>query len=249
MPRPLVAANWKMFKDTVETGLFFDEWAREEIPAGVEVAFFPPFPLLPTLLARAGGAAVGAQNCHEEDQGAFTGEVSCGLLKDIGCTYVLVGHSERRHVFGEPDERLALKFRAVLRHGLRPILCVGEKLGEREAGETLKVVERQLHLGLGAEPPALGFDIAYEPVWAIGTGKVAKPEDAEEVHKLILAWLMDRKAGRDARVLYGGSVKADNAPDLMAVPSVHGLLVGGASLDPTGFAAIARAAEGRIVLP
>jgi triosephosphate isomerase len=245
MARPLVAANWKMFKDTVETGLFFQAWAQEAKPVGAEVAFFPPFPLIPQVISQAGGAAVGAQNCHEEDQGAFTGEVSCALLKDLGCAYVLVGHSERRHVFCEPDGRLALKFRAVLRHGMRPILCVGEKLGEREAGETLKVVERQLALGLGPEIPTDGFDIAYEPVWAIGTGKVAKPEDADEVHKMILAWLTDRKAGRDTRILYGGSVKADNAPALMAVPSIHGLLVGGASLDPTGFAAIARAAEGK----
>jgi triosephosphate isomerase len=235
----LIAANWKMYKDPVQTQVYFGEWRDLDFPAGREAAFFPPFPLLPLvrdLLPQ--GQALGAQNCHEREEGAFTGEVSCACLAGVGCTYVLVGHSERRHVFGEPDSRLAAKLQATLRSGLRPVLCVGEKLEEREAGQTFEVVRRQLSTGLTSTPPRGGFDIAYEPVWAIGTGKVARCEDAAEVHGMIRDWLGAQAIGQDARVLYGGSVKPDNAAALLDTPGVQGLLVGGASLDPRAFHAI-----------
>jgi len=238
----LIAANWKMYKDVEQTKDFFGKWREFRFPAGREAAFFPQFPLLPLVRdLLPAGQALGAQNCHEQKEGPFTGEVSVGCLAAAGCRYVLVGHSERRHVFGEGDDRLAAKFAAALKGGLRPVLCVGEKLGEREAEKTLEVVECQLAADLGAPPPAAGFDVAYEPVWAIGTGKVARPEDAREVHEMILGWLKSRGAGADARVLYGGSVKPDNAAALLATPGVSGLLVGGASLDPAGFHAILKA--------
>jgi triosephosphate isomerase (TIM) len=235
----LVAANWKMYKTTSQALEFFDRWAGVSIPPGREVAFFPPFPLLGAVRKHLPpGQALGAQNAHEADEGAFTGEVSCTLLKDVGCTYVLIGHSERRHVFGETDARIAAKVKAAFRNSLRPVLCVGEMLEEREAGRTLDVVLGQLAAGLSDPAPSEGFDVAYEPVWAIGTGKVAHPEDAAEVHGAIIRWLSDHGAGRDARILYGGSVKPDNASALLATEGVHGLLVGGASLDPESFEAI-----------
>lgn len=238
----LIAANWKMYKTAAETDAYFSGWSGITLPPGREAAFFPPFTLLArvrALLPR--GQYLGAQNLHEAAEGAFTGEVSGAMLADAGCTLVLVGHSERRHVFGETDARIAAKVRAAFRNGIRPILCVGEKLEERESGRTLDVVLGQLATGLGDPPVAGGFDVAYEPVWAIGTGKVAQPKDAEEVHGAILKWLADHGTGRDARVLYGGSVKPANAAALLATPGVHGLLVGGASLDPGSFAAIAGA--------
>ena len=238
----LIAANWKMYKDPSQVKTYFGAWRALDFPPGREAAFFPPFPLLPLVRELLPpGQSLGAQNCHEQEEGAFTGEVSCGCLEGVGCRYVLVGHSERRHVFGEADARLAAKFSAALAHRLRPVLCVGEKLEEREAGKTLAVVERQLSAGLGPKPPAEGFDLAYEPVWAIGTGKVAHPEDAREVHGMILGWLESHGVGQDVRVLYGGSVKPDNAAALIATPGVHGLLVGGASLDPATFHAILKA--------
>jgi len=241
---PLIAANWKMHKDVAGTRGYFETWKAEILPRSIETAFFPSHPLLPLVRDLLGQReSLGAQACHEEDAGAFTGEVACGLLKDVGCRYVLVGHSERRQIYRESDELLAGKFKAVLRHGLRPVLCVGETLEQRERGDTLPIVESQLGGGLG-DPPREGFDIAYEPVWAIGTGRVATPEDAAEVHGAILSWLAGRGTGEDARILYGGSVKPDNAADLLSRPEISGVLVGGASLDPASFAAIARGAEG-----
>ena len=238
----LLAGNWKMYKTSEQAAGFFSRWLDVQVPRGREVAFFPPFPLLPLVKGLLpAGQTLGAQNAHEALEGAFTGEVSCSLLKDVGCTYVLLGHSERRHVFGEDDRRIGAKFQTTMKSGLRPILCVGELLEEREAGRTLSVLLGQLEAGLGPQPPEGGFDIAYEPVWAIGTGKVARPDDAGEVHAAIIGHLRGLGAGRDARVLYGGSVKPDNASALLATPGVHGLLVGGASLDPTSFEAIVRA--------
>lgn len=236
----LIAANWKMHKTLADARAFFEGWRSRSMPGGREVAFFPPFPLLAEVRSLLpAGQALGAQNAHEAEEGAFTGEVSCAQIRDAGCTYLLLGHSERRHVFGETDARIAAKFVTAGRHGLRPILCVGEKLEEREADRTLKVILGQMEACLGPAPPRVGFDVAYEPVWAIGTGRVARPEDAREVHQAIQEWLSERSAGRDARILYGGSVKSDNAAALLATPGVQGLLVGGASLDAAGFGAIA----------
>jgi triosephosphate isomerase len=163
------------------------------------------------------------------------------MLRDTGCTYVLLGHSERRHIFGEGDDRIALKIQSALRAGLRPVLCVGERLQEREAGGTLEVILAQLRGGLGAAPPERGFDIAYEPVWAIGTGRVAKTADAVEVHEVIRLWLRERGVEDEVRILYGGSVKPGNAANLLAAKGIQGLLVGGASLDPDSFSAILNA--------
>ena len=236
MPRMLVAANWKMYKTRAEARAFFDAWKGQPFPEDREALFLPPFPLLDTVRSLLPpGQALGAQNLHEEAEGPYTGEVSAAMVRDAGCTYVLVGHSERRHVFGEGDERLRRKFQAALGHGLRPILCVGERLSEREEGRTLEVVRSQLRGALGEDPPAEGFDVAYEPVWAIGTGKVARPEDASEVHLAVRDWLAGRGVSPSVRILYGGSVKPGNAASLLAAPGVEGLLVGGASLDPHAF--------------
>jgi triosephosphate isomerase len=242
MMRPLVAANWKMYKTPEEAAAFFTRWASKVFPEGREVLFLPPFPLLGQVRdALPHGQGLGAQNLHEQAEGAFTGEVSPRLLQAVGCRYALVGHSERRHVFGETDARLAAKFGAALSHGLRPVFCVGERLEEREAGRTLDVVLGQLSAGLGETPPKAGFDLAYEPVWAIGTGRVARPQDAGAVHASVRAWLQGRGVTPDVRILYGGSVKPENAADLLRVPEVGGLLVGGASLAPDSFHGIVTA--------
>ncbi len=183
---------------------------------------------------------VGAQNVHWEDKGAFTGEVSAGMILEAGATAALVGHSERRHVFGETDAETGRKVRALLAGGLTPMLCVGEKIEEREAGATLSVVGRQLGVLEGLETPALGkVVIAYEPVWAIGTGKTATPADAVEVHAFIRDWMgREGVQPEHARILYGGSVKPDNIADLVAEAEIDGVLVGGASLDPATWSAM-----------
>ncbi len=235
----LIAANWKMYKNLQQTRDYFEAWRSCRYPEGREVVFLPACPLIhlvQSLLPE--GQKLGAQICHEEDEGAFTGEVSCALLNSLGCQYVLIGHSERRHIFGEDDTRLSAKFKASLRHGLRPIFCVGETLDQREAGDTLAVIRAQLAAGLGEQPPASGFDVAYEPVWAIGTGKVASPADAAQVHKVIRSWLDERGVEKGTRILYGGSVKPGNAADLLEAEEVGGLLVGGASLSAESFADI-----------
>jgi len=238
----LIAANWKMYKTAPEAEAFFAQWRGALVPQDRAVAFFPPFPLLSLVRSLLpSGQRLGGQNAHEAEEGAFTGEISGAMLRDAGCTYVLLGHSERRHIFGETDLRIAAKVTAAFRSGLRPVLCVGERGEEREAGQTLEVILGQLAAGLGQAPPARGFDVAYEPVWAIGTGKVARPEDAAQAHAAIRDWLEVRRCGNDARILYGGSVKPGNAAALLATPGVQGLLVGGASLDPQEFAAIVAA--------
>jgi len=222
----LIAGNWKMFKGPSETLEFFD---RFEIPDGVEVVICPPFVSLE--------AAVGeewtiyAQNVHWAAEGAFTGEISAAMLVELGVRGAIVGHSERRQWFGETDETVAKRCRAALETGLSVIACVGETEAEREAGETAAVLRRQV----AVIPRHENLVIAYEPVWAIGTGKTATPEIAEEAHVLI-------KSLHPTRVLYGGSVKPDNAAELLAQRNVDGALVGGASLDPESFAAICRAA-------
>ncbi|HNQ78632.1 MAG TPA: triose-phosphate isomerase [Acidobacteriota bacterium] len=239
MLKKLVAANWKMYKVQIDVSDFFGKWNRLETPKE-EIAFFPQDPLIP--LAKSllrPGEKVGGQNCSERKEGAFTGDTSPYLLKNVGCEYVLIGHSERRHVFGEKNEVMGPKLKNAMEAGLRPVYCVGEKLEEREAGKTIEVVFAQLEALNGLS--ATGYDIAYEPVWAIGTGKVAKPEDASLVHGKIKEWLEEKGLGEDARVLYGGSVKPDNATELLSSSGIDGLLVGGASLDPESFHKIATA--------
>ena len=214
---------------------------------GADVAVFPPFPYLVTVreVLAAGSVALGAQDVSEQDSGAFTGDVSAAMLLDCGCSMVLVGHSERRHGLGESDARVAAKFVQAMDAGLTPVLCVGETLDERERGETGTVVARQLDavFGLRSGAELKDFVLAYEPVWAIGTGRSANPEQAQEVHHLLRQRL--EAGGVDAeatRILYGGSVKPDNAGSLFAMPDIDGGLIGGASLDAAGFLAICSAA-------
>ena len=252
MRKPFISGNWKMNTDSqssvalakaVATGSA--DVAREK----VSVAMFPPFVYLQAV-ARAVSSfavAVGAQDVYFEQKGAFTGEVSPVMLKDVGCTYVLCGHSERRHVIKESDELVGRKVTAGVNGGLLPILCVGELLEERDAGQTEKVVERQMRAGLaglGAEKMS-AVTIAYEPVWAIGTGRTATRQQAQEVHKFVrslLAAMYDKNLAQEIRILYGGSVKPENARELMNEPDVDGLLVGGASLKADDFLKIIHAA-------
>jgi triosephosphate isomerase len=224
----LIAANWKMFKGPSETLAFFDAF---EAPEGVEVVICPPFGSLEAAVGE--GWAIYAQNVHWAPEGAFTGEVSAPMLVELGVGGSLVGHSERRQWFGETDETVRMRCEAALEAGLGVIACVGETEAEREAGETETVLRRQV----GVIPSHETLVIAYEPVWAIGTGKTATPELAQQAHALI-------KSLHDTRVLYGGSVKPDNAAELLGQPDVDGALVGGASLDPGSFGAICRAALG-----
>jgi len=247
--RPLVAGNWKMFNGGlpgVELAAACKSFARDLQRVDVVVA--PPFTALAAVAAELEGSkvALAAQNVHPKDHGAFTGEISPPMLKECGCTWVILGHSERRQLFGETDRSVAEKAEAVLAHDLLPILCVGETLAQRESGETLRVVKQQVDAFLDViaqSPKALA--IAYEPVWAIGTGKTAGPAEAEEVHAAIRTWLekKDDALAARTRILYGGSVKADNAAQLLGCPNVDGALVGGASLDAASFGAIARAGE------
>jgi triosephosphate isomerase len=248
--RPLIAGNWKMFHGGPSGVALAGECvkvARET--KRVELVIAPPFTALAACAAECHGSevAIAAQNVHAKDQGAFTGEVSAPMIGDAGATWVIIGHSERRQHFSESDEIVAEKLDAALRAGLKPIVCVGETLAQREAGDTLRVVELQVAAvsGLLAKA-ALPVAIAYEPVWAIGTGKNASPRDAEEVQLAIRGWLKDKgdKLADRTRILYGGSVKPDNAAALLACPNVDGALVGGASLEAASFGAIARAAEG-----
>lgn len=216
---------------------------------GVEVGLFPPFPFLVQVgeLASRHGYSFGAQDLYFEAGGAFTGEVSGGMLASVGCQYVIVGHSERRHVLGETDDIVARKTRAAVTAGLGPIICVGETLEEREAGTADSVVVRQTAAaidGLSAEEFAT-VTIAYEPVWAIGTGLTATPDQARDAHATIRALLIEKygeEAARACRILYGGSVKPDNVSELMAQEEIQGALVGGASLKADSFAAIVRGA-------
>jgi triosephosphate isomerase len=215
----------------------------------VDVAVIPPFVYLQLVakLLSASSIAVGAQDIYTEQQGAFTGEISASMLKDIGCTYALCGHSERRHIIGEPDELINKKVSAAISGGLLPILCVGELLLERQNGETAEVVNRQIKgglAGLGAAKVS-AVTVAYEPVWAIGTGLTATPQQAQEAHLLIrrlLGEMYDGQLTEEIRILYGGSVRPDNAAELMGQQDVDGLLVGGASLNADDFVAIVKAA-------
>ena len=241
MTPTIFAANWKMHHGPAAARDFLDRFLDAHTRhAGTEVWFFPPAVSLERValaLSERPGLLVGAQNVHWEAKGAFTGELSVAMAKDAGARAVLVGHSERRHVFGETDEETGLKARAVLDGGMVPVLCVGETLAEREAGNTLEVVQRQLAAVASLEPGALAkIVVAYEPVWAIGTGKNATPADAAAVHGAIRSWFVDRGVpAAELRVLYGGSVKPGNASELLRENEVNGLLVGGASLDPVSW--------------
>jgi triosephosphate isomerase len=252
MRKPFVAGNWKMNTDN-HTGVNLAKAIASGAPelAGhdVDVAVIPPFVYLQVVVKALSTAhiAVGAQDIYIEQQGAFTGEISALMLKDVGCTYALCGHSERRHVIGEADELINKKVAAAVSGGLLPILCVGELLEERQADKTTEVVKRQINAGLAglSAEKASAVTIAYEPVWAIGTGLTATPQQAQEVHALIrklLGEMYDDQLAEETRILYGGSVKPDNAAELMAQRDIDGSLVGGASLKADDFLAIIQAA-------
>ena len=248
MRKKLIAANWKMYKTPDQTCAFF----REFLPmvAGHdrdEIALFPPFVDLPAAAEAAKGSnvAIGGQDLYWEKEGPFTGEISPAMLLALGCTHVIIGHSERRQYFGETDDTVNLKLKAALEAGLTPIVCVGEVLEEREAGLTDDVLRRQcvraFHKLSGKK--AAKLVIAYEPVWAIGTGKTATPELAAEAHALIrgeVAKALGDALANNVRILYGGSVKPENAKALMAEEEIDGALVGGASLEPKSFTAIVK---------
>lgn len=245
---PLIAGNWKMFKTSEEALAFAGDLAKRVADVnGTEILLCPAFVHLCPLAQALRGSPVklGSQNVFWEDSGAFTGEVSAPMLKSVGARYALVGHSERRQYFHETDETVNRRLFAALKSGLVPIVCVGETLEEREAGKTAAVVETQLRQGLkGLDAAgAASIVVAYEPVWAIGTGRTATPELAQEVHRFIRTTL-DNLFGSDAssqvRILYGGSVKGDNVDPLMAQPDIDGALVGGASLDAASFERIIR---------
>ncbi len=247
---PLLAANWKMYKTPAEARSFVTKFLETPLPANAEVAIFPAAIDLPAVLDAAHGSAlyVGAQNMYFADEGAFTGEISAPMLVAAGATHVLIGHSERRQYFGETDELVNKKLLTALRHKLIPIVCIGERLEERENGETEAVLRRQTSRALENidAAQAAPIVIAYEPVWAIGTGKTATPEIAAEAHAVIrreVAQLLGRPAAEAMRILYGGSVKPDNAVQLCAQPDIDGALVGGASLEPASFAKIVAAAH------
>ena len=247
--RPLVAGNWKMFKTRGEARAFA-EALRAGLPdGGAEIAVCPPFTAIDVVADVLAGSGVGVfgQNAHWDENGAHTGEIAMAMLVDAGATGVLLGHSERRADDGETDERLSRKVPAALAAGLTPVLCVGESEFERESGTTKAVLDRQVLEGLAAVPAAEAARVvvAYEPIWAIGTGKSATPEIAQEAH----AWIRDQLreqwggAADEIRVLYGGSVKPENAAELLAQPDIDGALVGGASLEAASLLAIAAAAQ------
>jgi len=241
-----MAGNWKMYKTPADTRLFFEKFRPLVAEANhCDIAICPPFTNLAAAVESAAGTriSIGAQNVYWVKEGAFTGEVSASMLKAAGCEWVIIGHSERRQYFAETDNTVLKRTVAALDAGLRPIVCVGERLEEREAGATERVLETQFNGGLAplTETQLAGITIAYEPVWAIGTGKVATPEIAAAAHRYLRS-LAAGRFGADAasrlRILYGGSVKPDNVKGLMAQPDIDGALVGGASLDPVSFGLI-----------
>ena len=245
MRRPILAANWKMQKTTGEAEAF----VRTFLPlvknaSGVDVVIAPPFTALERIAGALRGSqvALAAQNLNAEEEGAFTGEIAPRMLADLGCSYAIVGHSERRTLYGETNQGVAAKAAAVLAHQMCPIICVGESLEQREGGQTSAVISSQIDESLSGLPGARAAEIvvAYEPIWAIGTGRTATPEMAQEVHAMIRDQLRSRfgEAGAEIRIQYGGSVKPENVRDLMGQADIDGALVGGASLDPESFAKI-----------
>jgi triosephosphate isomerase len=261
MRQPLVIANWKMNGDsdtnrallTALMGFLEAESAGgSDGPGGFggsDCVVCPPYPYLDSVrqLVVGSGIELGAQDCSHSESGAYTGEVAASMLADCGCGWVILGHSERRQYHGESDVLVAAKMSAAARAGLVPVLCVGETREQREAGNEAKVVTAQLRGALADVAELDGIVVAYEPVWAIGTGLTATPELAQDMHKTIRAALaeIDEQGAKAARLLYGGSVKADNAAELFAQSDIDGALVGGASLDAEAFAAIVKAAQGR----
>jgi triosephosphate isomerase len=252
MRKPFVAGNWKMNTDShtsVELVKAIASRTSETARRSVHIAVCPPFVYLQRVVncLNKSGIAIGAQDIYYEKEGAFTGEISASMLKDIGCTYVLCGHSERRHVIGETDELINRKIAATIMGGLLPIFCVGELIEERKASKTEEVVRRQIEKGMAGlnVEKVSAITIAYEPVWAIGTGLTATPQQAQEIHALIrklLGQMYDTKLADEIRILYGGSVKPGNAAELMHQQDIDGLLVGGASLNADDFVAIIEAA-------
>ncbi|MGE5568297.1 MAG: triose-phosphate isomerase [Rhodospirillales bacterium] len=246
MRRPLMAGNWKMYKTAPETTEFFEKFRPlVEKSEHADIVICPPFTNLAAAVAAVKGSRIeiGAQNVFWAKEGAYTGEVSGPMLTALGVQWVIIGHSERRQYFGETDETVLKRTQAALEYGLKPIVCVGEQLQEREAGQTEAVLEKQFAGGiakLSAEQFAK-IVIAYEPVWAIGTGRTATPEIAEDAHRFLRSRaeaVYGKPAAEALRILYGGSVKPDNVKNLMAQPDIDGVLVGGASLDPAGFGKI-----------
>lgn len=243
MRRPFIAGNWKMNMDKAGAVALVKGLVEAcKNVTDVDVAVCPPFVYLDAVCQAAQGSnvAVGAENCYFEDNGAYTGEISVAMLKDIGAAYVILGHSERRNIIGESNDLINKKVKKALQAGLKPILCIGELLEQRKTGKTLEVIYSQLEGSLAditAEQMA-EVTLAYEPVWAIGTGEVATPEQAEEVHAAVREWLKDRfgaDVAERTRIQYGGSVKGSNAQGLMAKPDIDGALVGGASLKVDAF--------------
>lgn len=248
-----LVGNWKMNKTASEAAAFVRELLRQvSSTAGIQVGLTPPFTALQAVRDALGSSPLfllGAQNLYWEEKGAFTGEVSGAMLKDLGCRFVLIGHSERRQYFGEQDAWTNKKVLAAIRHGLQPILCVGETLQDRDAGNTDIVIQRQLRAGLaGIEATSLeGITIAYEPVWAIGTGRAASSDQAVPVHRLIrrtIDGLSGSNSGSKVRILYGGSVTPQNIADFLVSEEIDGALVGGACLDPVSFATLISVALG-----
>ena len=250
MPRKLfIAGNWKMNTSSASAAELAEALVKKLASVeAIDLAACPPFVHLQAVGKILAGSpiALGAQDLFYENDGAFTGEISAAMLKDVGCTHVLCGHSERRHVIGETDELINRKLLKALSEGLSPILCVGELLAEHEAGETQEVVTRQVRLGLEGVSAAdmAGVTLAYEPVWAIGTGVVATTDQVQQVHQMIrqlLGELFDSATGENTQIQYGGSVKPSNAAGLLACPDIDGALIGGASLKAADFAAIVEA--------
>jgi len=242
MRTPFIAGNWKMFKTAAEAVDFVTNLKPQVAEVtNREILVCPPFPALAPVAEalRNSNIKLGAQNLFWEDEGAFTGEVSAPMLKAVGCQYVIIGHSERRQYFGETNETVNKKIFAALKHNLWPIVCIGETLEEREKNETFKVIEKQVQEGFKNLDSSnwLQVTIAYEPVWAIGTGKTATPKQAQEVHAFIRG-LLPKEVASQVRILYGGSIKPENIKELMAQPDIDGGLVGGASLKVESFAKI-----------
>ena len=242
--KPIIAGNWKMNKTPTEGGSFVDRTVNLLLDIKhVSVIFAPPFTGLFDMDVKPPFYSA-AQNCHWEDSGAFTGEISVSMIRDCGAEYVILGHSERRHVFGESDDWVNRKVKAVLDGGLKPILCIGETLGQREAEQTDLVLESQLELGLKDVAELEHCVIAYEPVWAIGTGVTADSEQVKLAHQAVRKILVELYPGSDdIQVLYGGSVNPGNAEELISVPGVNGFLIGGASLDIDSFTSITQTVD------